>query len=75
MARVMLMHGEHDVVVRVADSYALARTAKAGVCELTCGADDHFLWTLSGARYDSEGKAAVLKEFLCRSIRFHQQAG
>ena len=75
MPRVILMHGEHDTVVRIADSYALARTAKPGVCELACGADDHFLWTLSGARYNRKGKAAVLMEFLSSSIDFHQQHG
>lgn len=46
---VTLIHGEADAIVPVQDSYALARSAADGVCELVVGRDDHFLWRLCSA--------------------------
>ena len=56
----------YDAIVDVADSRALALTAKPGVCQFVAGSDDHFLWTLSGARYAE--RATVIQEFLLRAI-------
>ena len=46
---VTLVHGDADAIVPVQDSYALARSAADGVCELVVGRDDHFLWRLCSA--------------------------